>query len=256
MIHTISIFHRNTSIRSYLLAIFPHSRAHSFLRPVTISWTKLSRMACIWHFTSIRIHFSWTHHVTWCTIHWTMIHTISNFHRNACIRSYLLTILPLSWALFISHFTMNWTKFAIVTSIWHFTSHRIHFSWTHHVTWCTLYWTMIHTISNFHWHACIRSYLLPFFPHSWAGLFLCPITINWTKLSCMTKICHFASIWAHFSWTHHVILCTFCWTIIHAITNFVRNAKICCYLLIRFRIPFTRAHLFLFPITFDWNFLG
>merc|ERR1712223_1730975 len=58
MIHTISIFHRNTSIRSYLLAIFPHSRAHSFLRPVTISWTKLSRMACIWHFTSIRIHFS------------------------------------------------------------------------------------------------------------------------------------------------------------------------------------------------------
>merc|ERR1711997_873303 len=175
-----------------------------------------------------------------------MIHTISNFHWHASIRSYLLPFFPHSWAgLFLCPITINWTKLSRMACIWHFASIWAHFSWTHHVTKCTIHWTMIHTISNFHWHASIRSYLLPFFPHSWAGLFLCPITINWTKLACITKICHFASIWAHFSWT-----------IIHTITNFVRNAKICCYLLIRFRIPFTRAHLFLFPITFDWNFLG
>merc|ERR1739848_932483 len=129
-----------------------------------------------------------------------MIHTISNFHWHASIRSYLLPFFPHSWAgLFLCPITINWTKLSRMACIWHFTSIWVHFSWTHHVTKCTIHWTMIHTISNFHWHASIRSYLLPFFPHSWTGLFLCPITINWTKLSRKACIWHFTSIWVHFS---------------------------------------------------------
>ena len=78
---------------------------------------------------------------------------------------------------------------ARVTSIWHFTSIMVHISWTHDVIFSTFHWTMIDTVSTFHGHASIRTHLLSSFwvPESWAGHFLWPITINWTKLCKNTK---------------------------------------------------------------------